>query len=270
MMTHFGKGAVPVVQETDMVTGRKLGGLAILAIAPLVLTVSVGEQAPCDAPGIGLLLERAASRLRAFDDEGAVQALAIPLSCPDVELARMAVTGWVEARQLASKGGDTALLQPVNTWLEALARLRRTLTPQSGPPDAMRTRHLQIDYADGAIRAAVDAAQDEREEMSVYLEHTRDLAAVLASAGDPPMWPLPYDELEGELWLEVDRYAEARTAFARAVAREATGRSLLGLARAADRLDDRRAACDAYRRALRMDLAAAVKTAAAEFVKQCP
>ena len=254
---------------------QKRGGLAVLAIACWVSGAPLIAQptSNCLIPELGQLLDGAASRLRGYDDAGAAAMLAGrgADTCIDVAVAQLAVTGWVEARALAAKGGDKALLEPVNTVLRALEALRRssaTRAPVSSslPP---RTIGLQIDYADAAIRAAVAAAQDERAEMAVYLDHARDLAAVLDAAGDPSLWPVPYDDLEGELWFEVDRYAEARTAFSRALGRGATARALVGLARAADRLGDKEAACDNYRRALKMELAGTVKNTAETYVADC-
>ena len=61
-------------------------------------------------------------------------------------------------------------------------------------------------YAEIAIRAAVSAAQEERDEMALLLEHAREPVGPMSlGGGTPAEWPLPIDELEGELWLEVDR-----------------------------------------------------------------
>ena len=68
-------------------------------------------------------------------------------------------------------------------------------------------------------------------------------------AGEVAEWPLPIDELEGELWLEVDRYTEAREAYQRAVDAGGGPSALAGLARVSRRMNDERSACDAYRRA---------------------
>ena len=68
-----------------------------------------------------------------------------------------------------------------------------------------------------AIRAAVSAAQEERDELALLLEHARDLSNQMGiGAGTPARWPLPIDELEGELWFEVDRFTESRDAYLRA------------------------------------------------------
>ncbi|MGE3491824.1 MAG: hypothetical protein AB7N29_17590 [Vicinamibacterales bacterium] len=141
-----------------------------------------------------------------------------------------AMEGWLAARALAPRGGALELLGPVNVRLKELDSL---------PGQAAR-------YADVAIRAAVSAAQDERDELDVFLAHARDLSDTMALTGSPAQWPLPIDELAGELWLEVDRYTEARDAYRRAVSLKPTANALIGLARASDRLGDVAAACAAY------------------------
>lgn len=151
----------------------------------------------------------------------------------DREVQRLAMDGWVAARELAPKGGALELLGPVNLRLRALDGL---------PGIAAR-------YADVAIRAAVSAAQDERDEMEVFLAHARDLSDTMALAGAPAQWPLPIDEMAGELWLEVDRYTEARDAYARATRIKPTANAWVGLARASDRLGDLIGACAAYTQA---------------------
>ncbi|MDP3719292.1 MAG: hypothetical protein Q8T13_16135 [Acidobacteriota bacterium] len=151
----------------------------------------------------------------------------------DREVQRLAIDGWVAARELAPKGGALELLGPVNLRLRALDGM---------PGVAAR-------YADVAIRAAVSAAQDERDEMEVFLAHARDLSDTMALAGAPAQWPLPIDELAGELWLEVDRYTEARDAYLRATRVKPTANAWVGLARASDRLGDLVAACAAYTQA---------------------
>lgn len=151
----------------------------------------------------------------------------------DREVQRVAMEGWVAARALAPKGGALELLGPVNIRLKALDAL---------PGTAAR-------YADVAIRAAVSAAQEERDELDVFLAHARDLSNTMALTGAPAQWPLPIDELEGELWLEVDRYAEARDAYQRATRAQPTANAWIGLARASARLGDVVTACAAYTQA---------------------
>ena len=148
----------------------------------------------------------------------------------DREVQRVAMEGWVAARAVAARGGALELLGPVNLRLKALDGL---------PGAAAR-------YADVAIRAAVSAAQEEREELAVFLAHARDLSNTMTLTGAPAQWPLPIDELEGELWWEVDRYAESRDAYARATKLKPSANAWVGLARASDKLGDVVGACAAY------------------------
>ena len=150
---------------------------------------------------------------------------------PESEVRRIAMEGWRAARAIAPKGGAIELLGPVNVRLKELDVI-----------SSMSAR-----YAETAIRAAVSAAQEERDEMALLLEHARSLSDLMAFGGNPPAeWPLPIDELEGELWLEVDRFAEARDAYERATRLKPTPNAWIGLARSADKLGDRVMACRAY------------------------
>ena len=156
-----------------------------------------------------------------------------PTVAPERDVQRVAIEGWTAARALAPKGGALELLGPVNTRLRELDKMPNT----------------SARYAETAIRAAVSAAQEERDEMQLFLQHARDLSQQMALAGAAPEYPLPIDELEGELWLEVDRYAEAKQAYARAVENRPTANALVGLARVNDRMGDVIGACAAYTRA---------------------
>jgi hypothetical protein len=164
-----------------------------------------------------------------------VAAMVVAFGQPDVdrEVQRLAMEGWSAARALAPKGGALELLGPVNLRLRALDAL---------PGAAAR-------YAEVAIRAAVSAAQEERDEMALFLTHAGDLSNTMALAGAPAQWPLPIDELAGELWLEVDRYTESRDAYLRATKLKPTANAWIGLARASDRLGDVVGACSAYTQA---------------------
>lgn len=149
------------------------------------------------------------------------------------EIHRIAMDGWQAARALAPKGGALDLLGPVNLRLQALDKFPNT----------------SARYAEIAIRAAVSAAQEERDELRLFLVHARDLSKQLALAGAPAVSPLPIDELEGELLLEVDLFSEARDAFERATKSRPTPNAWIGLARASDRLGDTVTACRAYTQA---------------------
>ena len=98
------------------------------------------------------------------------------------------------------------------------------------------------------LRAAAAAAQDERDEMLVWIVEARALSTRLALVGPAPPWPLPVDLAEGELWHGVDDYELAEAAFTRALATRETALGWRGLARARDRRGNKAGACEAYRR----------------------
>jgi tetratricopeptide (TPR) repeat protein len=148
----------------------------------------------------------------------------------DRDLQRIAMEGWAAARALAPKGGAIEFLGPVNLRLKALDAIPET----------------SARYAEIAIRAAVSAAQEERDELGLLLAHARDLSNQMQLVGTPAQWPLPIDELAGELWLEVDRFTEAREAYERATKSYPTPNAWIGLARVSDRLGDVVTACRAY------------------------
>lgn len=211
----------------------------------MVTLVVLLLQASLDVCGTDALalLTRAAERR---DHVGAAEAASVLTAgarafpdCVPLTIGTWTMSGWLEARAAAPKGGASEALRPARAAVEALEGLI-----------SRSVWRVQNDYARAAIDAAMAAAQDERSDMSLYLTHARGLSDRLALADDRAEWPLPIDELDGELWLEVDRYAESRQAYARAVDRRATPSALVGLARANDRLKDERAACAAYRRAL--------------------
>jgi hypothetical protein len=68
--------------------------------------------------------------------------------------------------------------------------------------------------------------------------------------GEPPRWPQWIDMLDGALWLEVDRFAEAAEAYERVASTEGTVAAWLGVARARTRLGRREGACVAWKAAV--------------------
>lgn len=166
--------------------------------------------------------------------------------CPALTIVLTAMHGWAAAGTLPPMGGG----DPGHR--EAIRRILDALGPLASGPLAM-----EAEYADVAVRALVAAAQDERPEMELLLTHARDLAERLAARGRRAIWPRPFNLLAGELWLEVDRYEDARAAFERAVRDAPSPLALIGLGRALERLDRRPEACQAFRqvRGARHDLA---------------
>ncbi len=182
---------------------------------------------------------------------------------PPATLATLAVDGWMAARSAAAEGGSP----------QSLARARSLLTQL----DALVTGtpwRLQGEYAHALIAAAMAASQNENAEMDLHLTHAHALSDRLETSAYPAVWPVGIDEAEGELFLEVDRYADALAAFQRAV-RQPNAHSTvwLGLARSAARVNDTAVACDAYRQwAARAANASdsAEMGEASEYLKRCP
>lgn len=182
--------------------------------------------------------------------------LGVPVSAQDSEreIERVANEGWRAARALAPIGAPRDRLGPVNRSLERLDTLIVNVSAR---------------YADAAIRAAISAAQEEREEMAVFLEHARALSVQMALTGAAAQWPLPIDELEGELWFEVERFAESRDAYQRATKTAASPRAWLGLARASARLDDMVSACAAYKAISTANMSESEKIEIAVYLLRC-
>jgi tetratricopeptide (TPR) repeat protein len=174
-------------------------------------------------------------------------------------IVRLARSGWEAARLAARSGGSAEDLAPAAKLLAELD----TVVSES------RWR-LQGIYARSLVAAAMAAAQDERGELEVHLTHARDLSARLETSAYPAEWPMPIDEAAGELWLEVEEYAEALPAFQRAVARKPTPLAWLGLARSAARLADTTRACDGYRHVLQLSSTATEMQEAREYIARCP
>lgn len=181
---------------------------------PILLFLALSAQVPGCGPGSARALAEAVALAEAagpIATEGLlVTASAGEPGCAALLVARWTVTGWREARAAAPKGGSPESLAGAR---EALEHLRGI---DAGPPG---------EYAVAALTAAMAAAQDERPEMRVYLEHARSIALRLEALDAGPVWPLPIDELEGELWLEVDRYREACAAYRRALPRTTGART---------------------------------------------
>ena len=237
----------PAAAASRIVSAVVLGCLLASAGEVQAQTVS------CEPAEVRTVLQRAADELQRMD-EAAARAV---LFTADGRWRRPAAS-W-RSRPSPWKGGSKRGGWPpwpgrpissarINQVLKRLEALRISGTPTS------LTVQL-ASYAEAVLRAAVAAAQDERDEMQVYLALGRDLAVSLALGAQTRLWPLPIDEVEGELWLEVDRFADARAAFERAAAAGRGARGTIGLALTADRLKDVPAACAAYLRADTMSVA---------------
>ncbi|MEZ5293614.1 MAG: hypothetical protein R2745_21200 [Vicinamibacterales bacterium] len=208
-------------------------------VAGWVIAFAVLAQgAPC-APEALALDDRAAALVAVGDDAEADRVLragyADAAACPAVVLAAWSWQGWLAARRAEPTGGRPENLAPAADAAARLATLGSATSPAA--------------YATAVIRAAEAAAQDERDEMALWLDHAHALSQRLALGADAPRWPLPIDTAEGLLWLAVDDFEQALAAFERAVAANDTPVAWLGFARAMDGLGREAQACAALRRA---------------------
>ncbi|MGD9903121.1 MAG: hypothetical protein AB7U83_06595 [Vicinamibacterales bacterium] len=167
----------------------------------------------------------AAARLRAT--------AAVDPDCEPLTVASWSWHGWLAAQRADLAGGSADALADVRTALD-------TLQPGG------RAGSLAARYAAAVLHAAAAAAQHERDEMRVWLEHAAGLAPRLPPDSRP--WPLPLPIVEGELWLAVDDFELAEAAFARAGDRSPIG--LRGVARTRARRGTLAEACAPFRAAL--------------------
>jgi tetratricopeptide (TPR) repeat protein len=175
--------------------------------------------------------------------------------CASVNLARLSLVGFHQARALAPLGGPVERQGPVRATLVSLNQLRG-----SG-------LDLEVEYADTVIHAAIAAAQDERPEMELLLTHARDLAERLADRKRRAVWPGSFNMIAGELWFEVDRFDDARAAYERAVNADPSPVAIVGLARTLARLNRRDEACRLFQRL--PDDAAGLRAAVRQDFAEC-
>jgi tetratricopeptide (TPR) repeat protein len=244
-----------------------------LTSAPLLLLVflpiqgSVGQSGDCRDQQVSVITTVRELLLRG-DQTRAQQAMDAPPgddpSCAPLQLMRHALSGWFAARALAATGAAPGGLPPVREMIDRIGAVT-ALAPAAGQrPDVLR---LQVEYAQTLINAAIAAAQDERPEMELLLDHARDLVQRVEQRGDRALWPRPFNLAAGELWFEVDRFEDARAAYERAVQGEPSAAALVGLARALARLGRSDAACAAYDRA--RDVALELRTTAKADLARC-
>lgn len=196
----------------------------------LVLALTLVQASPCAA-----LLAAASDRVAAFDLNEAVALLASRApGCTETDVATSYLRGLIAAKEAYRLGGSPESLVPVRA---AVAEL----TSRAGGTSA-------ADIARVVLLAASAAAQSEREEMALLLEHATQLEQSRRASGEPGAPMITAHEIAGDLWLQVHRFEDARLAYRRAAqAIGPTPRVTLGLARSAARLENIAAACAEYR-----------------------
>ena len=98
------------------------------------------------------------------------------------------------------------------------------------------------------LMAAAAAAQSERSDMALLLEHAMTLERRMLRDGDDAVWGITAHEAAGDLWLQVHRFEQAAAAYTAAAGLIGnTSRITLGLARVAVQMKQPEPACRAYR-----------------------
>lgn len=206
----------------------------------LVLALALAQEIGTCRVQAEPYIESAKERGEMFDLAGAA-ALYFEGSgqwCVEAEVAGHYLRGLAAARAAYRDGGTPASLAPTRLALAAI-EARAAEAPAMVP------------IARAVLMAASAAAQSERDEMALHLEHAARLEAIQIEASQPPLPVVSAHEAAGDLWLQVHRYEDARRAYE--LAREhvgATPRVMLGLARTSARLGDVAAACTEFARLL--------------------
>jgi tetratricopeptide (TPR) repeat protein len=201
----------------------------------VLLALVLAQGGLCDGDA-AMEVGAAAVRLDRFDLAGALDHYerAARLGCADAEIALHYVRGLAHAREAYRRGGDAPSLQPVvaaTRWLEQRSG------GAAGPAA----------IASAVLRAAAAAAQSERDEMAIWIEHAVAMETLQRAAGQPAAPAMSAIATAGDLWLQVHGYDEARRAYRRAIEQEgATPHTRLGLARGAAREQDVSTACAEY------------------------
>ncbi len=188
------------------------------------------------------LMRDGAARAESFDLPGATDRFekAARAGCEDGDAAAVYLRGLQAARDAYRLGGSPQSLEPVRRAESVLER------------HAIGGR-AWAEIARVVLMAAAAAAQSERSDMETFLAHATALETARAAAGSPRVPGVTAHEAAGDLWLQVHRFDSARAAYlAAAQTIGMTPRIAIGLARAADRLKDPKAACDSYRTLMRL------------------
>lgn len=195
--------------------------------------ILVAQLSTCDPAGVAAVGE-ARAKGEGFDLAAALEAARKAPGCDEAEGIVEYLEGLLAAHAAVKTGGAPDSLRDVRSAANALSR-----RAEGG--------RRRWEVASLLIRAAGAATQYERDEMAVYLAEAIRIESLLLDAGQSPAPIVTAHELAGDLWLQVDRYEEARTAYLRAAERVGrTSRVRLGLARSAARLNDTPVACREY------------------------
>jgi len=201
-----------------------------------LLVVGLTQAAACPEAATAAL-RQSVVLARSFDLPGAAERLEQPAlrGCVQVRMAALYLRALQRARDAYRTGGDAGSLQPVTL---AIA----TLEQQAATGD----QHAEL--ARVILMAAAAAAQSERGDMALLLDHAMALERRMVRAGDGGAPGVTAHEAAGDLWLQVHRFEAAVAAYVAAAELFGnTPRITLGLARTAVQMKQREPACRAYR-----------------------
>src|SRR6266508_1186364 len=140
---------------------------------PWVVALALAAQIPCPRDQ-GAFMSEASTRVQANDMTGALDLLRKmgASGCVDAVIGSTYLQGLADARAAYAEGGSDASLEPVRRAITALGQLAHD---QPGPAEIARL----------IVQAAAAAAQSERDEMMLYLQHAEQMDALLRAAGQP-------------------------------------------------------------------------------------
>jgi hypothetical protein len=199
----------------------------------LLMLLGFAQAAPCP-PDAAAALRESVTLARRLDLPAAAARLD-PVSgrCARARIAGLYLRALQSAREAYRTGGDAASLQPVMTAIDALEK-------------EAAAGERQAELARVILMAAAAAAQSERADMGLLLDHAVALERQMVAAGDEPAHGVTATEAAGDLWLQVHRFEAAAGAYTLAATNQPTPRITLGLARTATQMKQRDPACRAY------------------------
>ena len=201
---------------------------------PVALLVLLAQGSACGNGNAAMADAARLARELALPEARSRYEQAAQRGCEEARVASAYLAGLIAARDAYRLGGSEPSLAPVREAEAALASAAK-----SGSPTAEIARVLLL--------AASSAAQSERGDMELLLDHARQLERARLASGQPAVPGVSAHELAGDLLLQVHRFEEARAAYRTASSVVGlTPRIVVGLARTAVRLADLPAACDAY------------------------
>ena len=222
--------------------GTAMGTSAILVISmsvPAYAALGPSKLGPYDYAASTQASPLAEAEVRAaeFDLMGAANLLKPAAGRGDAsaQVAEIYVRGLIDAREAWRQGGSPESLAPVRQAISSLEAMAK------GRPGSAEIARLML-------QAAAAAAQSEREEMRLYVDTAIRMETLQRAAGMPGAPLVAAAEAAGDLWLQVHRYEDARSAYDEAAERFGSSlRTLAGRARAARGANDTPTACSAFR-----------------------